>query len=1263
VQTIYPAGPAAVPDALTRASPTYRRQAWIAMLALLAFAVSYVGLGGWFCWKSYTLMRAALHGARDAGWLMLGSAAAGFIAVFMLKALFFVKRGDYAGLTEITARDHPRLFEFIYRLADEAKAARPRKVFLSPRVNAAVFYDLSPLNLLLPSRKNLEIGLALVNVLNLSEFKAVLAHEFGHFAQKSMAVGRWVYIAQQIAGHIVAHRDALDGFLNGLSRFDVRIAWIGWLLSLVVWAIRSVVDTFFRLVLVAERALSREMEFQADRVSVSLTGSDALIEALYRCQSADLAWDRTLGFANAEAAKGRRTRDLFEIQRLVIEHLRAILDDAAFGAPPAPAGDARSHRIFKKEAVQVSRMWATHPLNHEREENAKAHYLPVEPKRSSAWDLFEEPQALRERATAELFQGPEPLPLASREESMAALTAEYGRESYKRIYRGCYLARPLTRRAASPGELYAHSAPARSAVYPASLSADLKGLENLQGEKAQLDAIESGHAKAADGRLRFRGRVVQRSQLPGLIRSVQDEIAKTQDRLAAHDAQCRALGRELARRQGNGWEAYHHGLLRLVHYAEHSEANLGDAHAALAHCVSMATAKRKVSAKEVDRILSHANEMHEQLVAVHAGSAALQPGEAVMAQLGVPSWPSALGDAGLGMPDRESIGRWLDVADSWVRPVLAALGKLRRAAIDELLVVEASLSRADYAGQALDPAPPPPQLPANYRSFVQGSERPLQRKLDWWSRFQVADGWVPAGARLLVAGGIIGTLMGMSASLGTAGLAIHNGLDRSVSVQVGGKRVDVPPASTQHVSLELDGDVKITARTSQGRVIESFSERPDIANAQYVYNIASASPMVEWTAVYGTASASPERPLGVPRWFSTRVDAVLVAPPEQISGRGNGGTRSVLSGAPNTSPAAVLGMAGNEKLTTQLVAAHARWDDPGSRHLTEWLGLAIQHGMHDTVIKGRLADMPLDVATLRMEQEQPSAQAQAAACERHQKLAASHPGEADVQYLAVRCMPRGPAREDAFKAGYARYPANAWFAYAAAMSFSQDGDLVAAARAYDLAARHRALQEGAVLELARLRRLDQGAGANLQELAGKSERLRLYLSVESGSALAPDSSMRIYHELHRGNLTQARQLLEGVNRADARALRMVAASDGAPQELVQRSLALPVGEAGSDALWPAIGLAIRHGRPSDALTAAALQAYGTERAEPVQRFLSVIAATRDAREADAALAGSTPDMRAHAYVAGIVALGAQAPEAWRQYVKRVLFAGERPHFS
>ena len=201
-----------------------------------------------------------------------------------------------------------------------------------------VFFTTSAAHAIIPSRKNLEIGLGLVNVLNVGELKAVLAHEFGHFAQRTMAVGRWVYISHQIAAHIVAKRDAFDRVLASLSRLDIRIAWIGWLFRLIVWAIRSAVELMFSIVVLAQRAMSREMEFQADLVAVSVTGSDALIYALHKLNAADHAWSRTVSFAVDEAKAGRRATDLFSLQDRVIDMMEAHLQRSLLWIGPGAPG-------------------------------------------------------------------------------------------------------------------------------------------------------------------------------------------------------------------------------------------------------------------------------------------------------------------------------------------------------------------------------------------------------------------------------------------------------------------------------------------------------------------------------------------------------------------------------------------------------------------------------------------------------------------------------------------------------------------------------------------------------------------------------------------------------------------------------------------------------------------------------------------------------------------------------------------------------------
>jgi Zn-dependent protease with chaperone function len=189
--SLLPPPPPAVPADLTRATARYKRHAWLALVGLLGFVLVYFALTG-FCWTSYRLFADLFAGGPGGFFAFVGGALSGLLGAFLLSALFFVKSGGAPTDLEVTAEQEPELFRFLYALADRVRAPRPHRVFLSMRVNAAVFYDLKLINLLLPSKKNLEIGLGLVNTLNLSEMTAVLAHEFGHFAQRSMAVGRWV---------------------------------------------------------------------------------------------------------------------------------------------------------------------------------------------------------------------------------------------------------------------------------------------------------------------------------------------------------------------------------------------------------------------------------------------------------------------------------------------------------------------------------------------------------------------------------------------------------------------------------------------------------------------------------------------------------------------------------------------------------------------------------------------------------------------------------------------------------------------------------------------------------------------------------------------------------------------------------------------------------------------------------------------------------------------------------------------------------------
>jgi Zn-dependent protease with chaperone function len=940
---LYPAGPKNVPEEFTRPTNAYKKHAWIAVASLGLFMALYLALAGWFIWTAYRTFAAFGSGNSGLREFLVGSGAA-FLAIFMLKALFFMKRNESTDL-EITEAEHPRLFQFLYRLADDAGAPRPNRVFLSARVNASVFYDLSILNLLFPSRKNLEIGLALINVLSLSEIKAVLAHEFGHFAQRSMAIGSWVYIAQQIATHIVTKRDALDKFLKFLSGIDLRVAWIGWLLSLVVWSIRSLMDTLLSVVVLAQRALSRQMEFQADLVAVSLTGSDELVHALHKLAAADEAWDRTLRFTESEVGQKRVPHDIFAVHTRIIERVGEILSDESYGrVPQLAAAEPQSRRVFKSSFAQPPQMWSTHPANADREENAKRRYLAAPHDERSAWLLFDDVESLKQKVLAQLLRKSEATP-TSAEETFRHLEQHYARIQYEARFRGAYLGRPLTRHAEQPQELYDDLTPqdaqkALSSLYPSQLSDDLAQLRDRSEERYALEALRDGVYQAAGGRIVYRGREISRRELPAAIQAVREEEKQIEQRILAHDRLCRGVHLALAGQLGGGWKEYLIGLIHSLHYAEHALADLRDAQGLFRNIFAVVTADGKVSKRELKRLVNTANELHGVLARIYSEKV-LKLDSTLCERLGVSSWSELLGELKLPPATSENIDSWLGAIDGWVEGTAGSLSALSSAALEQLLTTEDDIARRSQTKTAVEEAPQPTRVPLPYATLLPGNERKRQKRLGWWDRFMVADGLIPAFARLLVAGVIVGAVLGFGGTTGTVStLAVYNGLGVSVRVAVGGERISVSPFSSSIVEVELNEGTMVEAKTADGTVIERFNPPLSKYAQRYVYNVAGASPLVEWVAVYGSAKETPPRFLGAPRWTTTSAEILFQDPPQSISSKGAGGTRSVLSGVGARPPSEVLELISDEMQRKQVIMAHAKWDAGKTEYASVWQEMA-----------------------------------------------------------------------------------------------------------------------------------------------------------------------------------------------------------------------------------------------------------------------------------------------------------------------------------
>ena len=758
---LYPQSPQNVPEDLTRAKSSYKRQIWLAVAGLLGFIFFYLVLTACFAYITYSHAIKIQTGGLDIIELVI-TLMSGLLTVFLLKSLFVVRKSGSAGGLEITEKDQPNLFAFLHKLADEVGAPKPHRVFLTPDVNAAVFYDLSLFNLIFPSKKNLVIGLGLVNVLNLGELKAVLAHEFGHFAQGSMAVGRWVYIAQQIISHVVAVRDWLDSIVKLISRIDLRVAWIGWLLALIIWSIRSLMDTLFRLVIIAERALSREMEFNADLVAVSVTGSDALVNALHKLQAADEAWQTAVDVAGNEASKGKKITDLFHAQKTAISAIGEILDDEDYGTTPAvKTGDPKSHRVFTKQTAMPPQMWSTHPANQDREENAKGVYVAANIDERSAWDIFSEPDSLRESISLSFYRSDNVNTLESiRAEE--AVSNRFDRASYAPQYRGTYLSRSPVRGFESVDELIntsdieAITTETFANLYPESISTKLESARNLDAERRTLSALLSGDLKPSGGVIRHRGEELKKSEIPQAIEQVAKERTDVSKQLRLHDANCRVAHQIAANQLGNGWDTYLKSLLALLHCAEHLSAITSNEQALLVNTWQVITADGKIGYFEKRRILNVCKQTQEVMRSVSSYMRQIELPQPIIDEIGIKNWSEECPLFQIADVDKKNWGDWCQAASNTMTSMTNALNYVRSCALEELINGESKVAANFRNSNELEEAPAPGKCPSGYPVLMPGQEHVLQKKLDLWNRFQLAQGTFPTALRLVISLGIVG---------------------------------------------------------------------------------------------------------------------------------------------------------------------------------------------------------------------------------------------------------------------------------------------------------------------------------------------------------------------------------------------------------------------------------------------------------------------------------------------------------------------------
>lgn len=298
-------------------------------------------------------------------------ALAAMLGFYLIKPLFSSTKSTNENRLEVKQSDCPELFSIIEEVANKTRCKFPKHVYLSSEVNACVFYDTNFWSIFFPVRKNLEIGLGLFHSTNIEELKSIIAHEFGHFSQNSMKVGSTVYVANDVIYKLIYTEDFFDTLLTEWC-LSGNGFWslFGILTRSLTNQIKKLNVGMYRFVQKSYLQLSRQMEYDADRIACNCVGASSFISALYKIEVTSARHDMYERFLSNLFVENKEINDYWQgynsIEPYLMQENQLSINYKSTLTEPVATIDCVCSKI------EINNIWSSHPSLKERIANAKS---------------------------------------------------------------------------------------------------------------------------------------------------------------------------------------------------------------------------------------------------------------------------------------------------------------------------------------------------------------------------------------------------------------------------------------------------------------------------------------------------------------------------------------------------------------------------------------------------------------------------------------------------------------------------------------------------------------------------------------------------------------------------------------------------------------------------------------------------------------------------------------------------------------------------
>ncbi|WP_409462138.1 M48 family metallopeptidase [Amycolatopsis sp. GA6-003] len=235
-------------------------RALLAVLLLAGFPVLMLVVAGLLIWLEIAAFQHSPFSAERLGIFVVPV----LYVLFSALLTFERTRDDDVGVP-VTPEEQPELWATVRELASEVGTRAPDEIYLIPQANAAVYEDTHWLGLRVRRRQML-IGAQLLAGTRVSQLRAILGHELGHFSNRHTRFASATYRGRQTIGRV----------LNGLHRS--------------AWLLRPVFSAYAAMYFRVSMRVNRERELAADIDSSRVAGTAAATTALREAEVLDTAW-------------------------------------------------------------------------------------------------------------------------------------------------------------------------------------------------------------------------------------------------------------------------------------------------------------------------------------------------------------------------------------------------------------------------------------------------------------------------------------------------------------------------------------------------------------------------------------------------------------------------------------------------------------------------------------------------------------------------------------------------------------------------------------------------------------------------------------------------------------------------------------------------------------------------------------------------------------------------------------------------------------